>query len=129
MRPELQAQRNTLSKKLLGDYAKNNGALDFYYQRGADGQPYLFFAAATDPRPQPGYKYASPGFFADPELTQKLSTKAAGTSGDSVHEKLRLSAGETTVYVKDEAGHTYRLRLVVGDDSTEISVFASRRIP
>lgn len=129
MRPELQAQRATLSKKLLGDYAKNNGALDFFYQRGADGKPYLFFAAESDPRPQAGYKYAAPGFFADPELTQKLSSKAAGTSGDSVHEKLSLSAGETTVYVKDEAGQTYRLRLVVGDDPTEISVFASRRIP
>ncbi|HEX6244024.1 MAG TPA: Ig-like domain-containing protein, partial [Polyangiales bacterium] len=46
MRPALQQQRAKLSQRLLGDYKKNNGAVDFYYRKGADGAAYIFFVAA-----------------------------------------------------------------------------------
>ncbi len=128
MRPELQRQRRILSDRLLGDYAANNGAVDFYYRRGADNEPYLFFAAAEDPRPTDAYAYKKPGFFADADLSQKLSTKNAGTSGDSSHEKLALSTGETTVYMEDDQAKVYRLRIVVGADAAEIQVYISRKV-
>lgn len=128
MRPELQKQRHTLSDRLLGDYRRNNGAVDFYYRRGADGLPYVFFVAESDPLPHDRYDYQKPGFFADPELTNKLSTKAPGTSGDSEHEKLRLLPGETTVYAQDDGGNVFRLRFVVGDDADEIRVFVARKV-
>lgn len=128
MRPELQAQRQKLSDKLLGDYAKNNGAVDFYYRRGADNKPYLYFVDAADPRPVATYTYKKPGFFADAELLTKLSSKAAGTSGDSVHEKLLLAAGETTAYMRDDKDELFRLRIVLGDEPTEIEVFVSKKV-
>jgi hypothetical protein len=130
MRPELQRQRHKLSDRLLGDYQRNNGAVDFYYRRGADNAPYLFFAAASDPLPDSEYTYTQPGFFADEALTTKLSSTAAGTSGDSVHEKIALPTGETTLYVKDETSSVFRLRCVVGapGDAGEISVFVARKV-
>ncbi len=128
MRPELQNQRAKLSDKLLGDYRKNNGAVDFYYKRGADNDPYLFFAAPGDPLPGNSYGYTQPGFFADEGLTNKLSSTAAGTSGDSTHEKLQLPEGETTVYVRDDLNQIYRLRFVREADPTEIRVFASKKV-
>jgi hypothetical protein len=127
MRPELQRQRHVLSDMLLGDYQQNNGAVDFTYRHGADGAPYLFFTAASDPRPDASYTYAQPGFFADEALTTKVSTTTAGTSGDTEHEKLKLAPGEITVYVKDETGSLFRLRCVVSD-SSEIQVFVARKV-
>ncbi|MFT3928125.1 MAG: hypothetical protein QM778_36690 [Myxococcales bacterium] len=125
---ELQKQRNVLSDKLLGDYKKNNGAVDFYYKRGADSKPYLFFAAAGDPLPSGVYNYTKPGFFADETLGTKLSNTAAGTSGDSAHEKLSLATGETTVYMRDDLNQVYRLRFVAEADPTEIRVYASKKV-
>jgi hypothetical protein len=127
MRPELQRQRHVLSDKLLGDYEENNGAVDFTYRRGADGAPYLYFTAASDPLPDDAYTYEKPGFFADEALTTKLSSTAAGTSGDSAHEKLKLENGETTVYVSDETGSIFRLRCVVGAGD-DIQVFVARKV-
>ncbi|MEY4514981.1 MAG: hypothetical protein RLZZ450_7103, partial [Pseudomonadota bacterium] len=129
MRPRLQEQRHKLSDQLLGDYAKNNGAVDFYYRRGADNTPYLYFVAPSDPRPSAGYGYTKPGFFVDPALTTKLSTTAAGTSGDSVHEKLALPLNKTTtVYMSDDAGQLERLSFVVGSDPSEIEVLVAKRV-
>lgn len=129
MRPRLQEQRHKLSDQLLGDYAKNNGAVDFYYRRGVDNAPYLFFVAPSDPRPIASYGYTKPGFFADPALTTKLSTTAAGTSGDSVHEKLALPLNKTTtVYMSDDAGQLERLSFVVGSDPSEIEVLVAKKV-
>jgi hypothetical protein len=127
VRPTLQDQASMLSDMLLGDYAANNGPVDFYYRRGADDVPTLFFVAPTDPRPTPGYSYENPGFFSDATLTTKVSTTHLPGSGDTDHEKVRLSTGETVLYAEDEAGSIYRLRFVVGADPTEIAVYVSRR--
>lgn len=128
MRPRLQEQRQKLSERLLGDYRKNNGAVDFYYRRGADGAPYLFFVAPSDPLPTLEYNYTKPGFFSDEALSDKVSTIEAGTSGDDAHEKLALRAGETVVYVSDAAGQVARLRLVVGADPSEIELYLSKKV-
>ncbi|MEZ4329545.1 MAG: Ig-like domain-containing protein [Polyangiales bacterium] len=127
VRPVLQGQASTLSDMLLGDYAANNGRVDLFYARGADGVPTVYFAAAGDPRPGAPYGYARPGFFSDAALTSMVSTRTVPGSGDTEHEKLRLAVGESTVFAQDEDGGVYRLRFVVGADPTEIAVYVSRR--
>lgn len=129
VRPVLQAQASTLSDMLLGNYWENNGPVDFYYRRDAAGVATLFFVAASDRFGSQGYAYAKPGFFADVNLTTKLSSLSIAGSGDAAHEKLRLPVGETVVYTQDEGGFVYRLRFVVGADDTEIVCFVSRRTP
>lgn len=128
MGPALQSQRAMLSKNLLGDYSKNNGNVDFYLRKGADGARYLHFVAASDPRPTAAYSYTKPGFFSDAGLTQKISSKAIPASGDSVHEKLALPPGERTVYVQDSTGRPYRLRITVPAQATaDVEVRVARR--
>lgn len=115
VRPTLQAQKATLSQSLLGDYKQNNGDVDFYLKRGADSALYLFFTHATDPTPAP-YANAKPGFFDDEALTSKVSSTAAGTSGDTVHEKWKLQAAgapDVTLYAQDPAGTVYRIKVHV----------------
>jgi hypothetical protein len=134
IRPSLQQQRHKLSRRLLGDYAKNNGDVDFYLQRGADGRHYLFFAAASDPRPNGTYTYEKPGFFADEALTQKVSRIDLAAAGDATHEKLALSAGEQTVYAQSEEGELFRLRVVtpeddaMGNPAPEVALFVARKV-
>jgi hypothetical protein len=120
MRPALQAQRAKLSDQLLGDYQTNNGAIDFFYQLGADNKPYLNFVAASDPLPK-AYAYDKPGFFADAALTQKLSTN------DGVHERLPVTQS-ATFYLKDDTGAVIRVRTVVPTDPSEIEVYVSRKV-
>ncbi len=127
VRPVLQGQASRLSDMLLGDFAANNGRVDFFYARDTDGTPTLFFAAPSDPRPGAPYAYAQPGFFADVERTSRLSQTTLPGSSDTEHEKLRLAVGETVTYLEDEAGDVYRVRFVVGDDATEINAFVARR--
>ena len=130
IRPYLQDQASFLSSRLLGDYAKNNGLLDFFYRRGSDGVPYLFFAAAGDPRPRPGYAYKHPGFFRDAALTSasKASATNISGSGDTAHEKVMLGAGATVLYVEDETGAIYRLRFDVSPtNTTEITVRVAKK--
>lgn len=132
IRPNLQAQAEFIAKTILGKFWKHNDNLDFYYRRGSDGgAPILFFAAPSDPRPDPNnpeelatYGYAKPGFFADPELATRLSKTALDGVADTEHEKLQLPVGETTVYMQDDAGKKYSLRFFVptGADPTEIVV-------
>jgi hypothetical protein len=119
VRPYLQDQSSELSKGLLGDYAKNNGAVDFFYQLGQDGERYLYFIAMGDPRPISDYKYKHPGFFDDEALSKKASDSAAGGSGDVAHEKLKLSTGDRTVYIEDDLGGLYRLRISTPAKATD----------
>jgi len=131
VRPALQAQASTLSSRLLGDYSRNNGQLDLFYRRGADGAPYLFFAAAGDPRPMTGYRYTRPGLYSAATLdaAARVSRTDIAGSGDTTHEKLRVTPGETTLYAQDESGAVYRLRVVVmAGRESEITVALSRRM-
>lgn len=130
VRPYLQKQGPQLSKGLLGDYAKNNGAVDLFYQSGKDGAPYLMFIAATDPRPITTYGYAKPGFYEDQALTKKVSATTDGGSGDTAHEKLKLTPGDRTIYLSDDTGKLYRLRITVpAGAKPEITVRVSVHLP
>lgn len=124
VRPALQAQASKLSDILLGDYKKNNGTVDFYYRRASDGRPYVFFVAPEDLPDGAAYPYASPGFFASPDLsaTSKLSARELPGVGDTLREKLVLDPGETVVFAEGRDGIVRRLRFVAGDDPTSIEV-------
>jgi hypothetical protein len=124
MRPGLESQKSVLAERLLGDYRRNNGAVDFYLW-GTPGNLYLFFVHSTDPLPA-SYAYTKPGFFSDAALTQKVSTTAALTSGDAVHEKIRLGSSALTVYAQDASGAVYRLE-VQPAQSDRVVLRASRK--
>jgi hypothetical protein len=130
-RPFLQEQAPKLSDLLLGDYWKNNDPVDFYYRRGADGVPYLFFVEPEDLAPGAAYNYSRPGFFTCPDLEDscKVSAKELAGAGDTAHEKLRLDAGETVLYARDDGGDTYRLRAIVPPtpDPIEITLRISKK--
>lgn len=126
VRPYLQAQAGKISDKLLGDYKKNNGAVDFYYRRGTDGLPYLFFVTADDLADgTPADIYKNPGFFSCPAVTAdcKVSTLTLDGAGDTTHEKVKLAAGDTTLYLQDDLGGVYRATFTVPEgDAAEIGV-------
>jgi hypothetical protein len=128
VRPFLQAQSSEIAGYLLGNYKDNNGPVDFYYRRADDGQPYLFWVAPGDLREGDPYGWAQPGFYADPSLTEKLSSTQLGV-GDSSHEKLAVVAGETTVYAADDDGDVYRIRIFAPEGGLEeITVFIAKQI-
>lgn len=109
----------------LEDLAKNLtantfGFADFYYWKPKPGGPveaegdWLFFVTqedipVDDDGPARAYNYANPGFFADADLTEKLSTTAE-IGGDDTHEKLRIAAGDV-LYVEDDSGRVYRINV------------------
>jgi hypothetical protein len=133
VRPYLQMQAGKISDLLLGDYKKNNGALDFYYRRGADGIPYLFFVTPADlPDGTPDDHHKNPGFFSCPEVSAdcKVSKLELGDAGDSTHEKVKLAPGATTLYLQDDTGQTYRAAFTVPEsgDPVEIGVRVSPKL-
>jgi hypothetical protein len=129
VRPYLQAQASDIAGYLLGNYKDNNFPVDFYYRRADDGVPYLFFVTPEDLKDGEPYGWTSPGFFADPDLQDKLSSTMQAGVGETAHEKLAITPGESLVYTADDEGTTYRLRIVAPEgDPTEITIYASPRI-
>ncbi|MEO0601387.1 MAG: hypothetical protein AAF211_08130, partial [Myxococcota bacterium] len=93
------------------------GAPDVFYRPVVDDgvEDWLWFLSPDDiPRPDGAperpYDYARVGFFADPALTDKVSSTAAQL-GDTTHEKLRVAPGDV-VYTGDDAGATYALHVL-----------------
>ncbi|MEM1347103.1 MAG: Ig-like domain-containing protein [Myxococcota bacterium] len=129
IRPYLQDQASLISQRLLGDWSRNNGAVDLTWRRAPDATPYLFFTAREDPRPLATYDYTRPGFFADPELTVKLSTEGPPGAPHPSHEVWSPPPGDSVVYARDDLGDTYRLRLSRAvDGSDELTVLVSRHM-
>ena len=129
VRPFLQAQASDIAGYLLGNYKENSGPVDFYYRRADDGAPYLFWVAAEDLEDAASYGWDSPGFYADSALSQKLSETEVEGLGDTVHEKLRVEAGESTVYAGDDEGGVYRIRIVAPEgDPSEVLAYVSERL-
>ena len=98
--------------------ANTFGFADFYYWRPKPGGSvelegdWLFFISeddipVDDSGPARPYNYENPGFFADAELTQKLSSTAE-VDGDDTHEKLRIEPGDV-LYVEDDSDRVYRI--------------------
>jgi hypothetical protein len=127
----LQAQRDELAERLLGDFEQNNGCLDFYYD-SLGGKPMLIYADASDPRASdcPAPVSDGAGFFADAELTTKVSTTSVSGVDDSTHEKFVLSEGEETIYAPGADGNTYRLMLDVPNlsQTTDITIAIARKV-
>lgn len=98
--------------------ASTYGFADFYYWKPKPGGSselegdWLFFVTeddipVDDDGPARDYGYENPGFFADQELTQKLSSTEE-VDGDDSHEKVRIAPGDM-LFVEDDAGRVYRI--------------------
>ncbi len=111
VRPFMQAQAPELADFLLGDFRQNNGRVDFYYRRGTDGTPALYYVAREDLHPSVDYTWPTAGFYADPALTEKLSTTQLDGFTDTIREKWVPPPDEVTVYAADDSGDVYRLRI------------------
>ena len=99
----------------------SSGAPDLYYHRTSPTAPpevfgdWLYFIAERDIPPGDDglpvrpYGYAHPGFYADPDLRDKLSGRPE-VEGDGQHEKVRVEAGDR-LFVEDDAGQVYELQV------------------
>lgn len=112
VRPFMQAQAPALAEFLLGDFRQHNARVDFFYRRGGDEQPALFYVAAEDLGPGVEYTWPKPGFYSDPQLTRKVSATRIDGFADTVHEKWVPPPEEVTLYAADDTGDVYRLRII-----------------
>lgn len=109
------------------------GDTDFYYYQpgvAGGGGDYLYFITAGDLRkdengePVRPYAYQRPGFFADAELTQKISTTEE-VDGDAEHEKVKIEPG-MTLYMEDDAGRRYAVSAGAKPSAHRISLTLKR---
>jgi len=117
VRPFLQDQASLISDLLLGNYKENNGKVDFYYRVAADNHAYLFFIHPDDLEEGAAYGYDAPGFYDCPGATPdcKVSSVEITGTGDDIHEKYKLAAGESVLYLRDDEGGLFRTRFIVPD--------------
>jgi glucodextranase-like protein len=125
IKPSLQAQAPKLSELIAGPAGLVTPRADFYFAPGDAGSGGFLFFRAPEDAPTATYPYATPGFYADARLTQKLSTKAplAGTA-DAIHEKI-AAGGEQTLYFADKAATVYELRVLGPADGGGVRVTLS----
>jgi len=108
-RPVLEAQKDVLSKALLGDHSSYSSTCDLFAVKAGNGDLWLYHTAPSD---VPGMveTHASPGIYSDPLLLQKASTTADQGLGDTLHEKLRIpEGGLPPLYVADVDGSVWRI--------------------
>lgn len=110
-RPFLQQQGSALAQFILGNFRERSGAVDFYYRRADDGTAMLYFVAQSDLAEGLGYGWQTPGFFADAALTQKVSATQIDGVTDTAHEKLSVEGGEQVVFMQDDAGRRFQVRI------------------
>ncbi len=116
LRPKLHEQEDKLSELLVGSSGLAKSKADIYYAPAQAGNGALLFRLPDDTGG--GVSYAKPGFFADAQLTQKVSSTAAGFgSADTTHEKVEAKVG-AVYYAQDEDGMTYQLTILDRDAST-----------
>jgi len=113
------------------------GAADFFYVRGIESLPadeqgdWLFFVheddIAIDDEGQPvrDYGYATPGFFADAALGNRVSSTDS-VDGDVVHEKVRIEPGDE-LYFADDDGRVFRIAVLEKPSRARIA-FALTRV-
>ena len=96
----------------LASFVTENGvgATDVYY-RPLAGEDWLYFVQPDDlpltaEGPARPYDYETVGFFADPELTIRVSTRAAGD-----HERVSVVPGDV-LFVADDTGAAYQLEVL-----------------
>lgn len=128
VRPFLQAQASDIAGYLLGNYKENSGPVDFYYRRADDGATYLFWVTSDDLLDGLPYGWETPGFYADVDLSEKVSSTNIGGVGEGAHEKLRVEPGDDKiVYATDDEGGVYKIHIVAPDDTSEITVYVAKR--
>lgn len=110
-RPFLQQQGPDLARFILGNFRERSGAVDFYYRRADDGTAMLYFVAPEDLADGLGYGWQTPGFFADAALTQKVSATQVDGVADTTHEKLTIEGGEQIVFMQDDTGRRFQVRI------------------
>ncbi|MBZ5713358.1 acetyltransferase [Nannocystis pusilla] len=112
-----------------------DGDADFYYFKPpptAQGErgDYLYFVTEADLRkdadglPARPYGYERPGFFADPDLTDKVSS-TADIDGDATHEKVRVAPGDV-LYVEDDDRRRYKLAVLDKPSANNIALEITR---
>ncbi len=126
MRPILQSQADLMAKIIAGRYWAHNDDLDVFVFPGLPSQnPYLFFVAPSDIRPDPAnpdqpkpYAYLRPGFFSKPDLSEssRVSAKVIANVDDTEHEKISLAVGERLLYAQDDEENIYELTIFVPKD-------------
>jgi hypothetical protein len=115
LRPKLAQQETKLSELLVGNAGLASSGADLFYLEGASGEGALLYRGPNDG--SEARSYPKPGFFADPALTQKVSSSAAGFGvDDSTHEKVAAKLG-ATYYVADESGAAFELKVSERDAS------------
>lgn len=112
------------------------GDADFYYVRvGDEGSApergdWLFFVTEEDLRlddegaPVRDYSYDAPGFFADRDLSTKVSSTEA-VAGDVDHEKVRVEPGDV-LYVLDDADQRFEIRVGQKPSRSWLSIEVTR---
>jgi hypothetical protein len=111
LRPQMEMQKADLSRIILGDRSSYRANVAFYLVKGRDDNEYLFFTAAGDIPGASPYPYSKPGFFRDAALTDKASTRDAGGSGDTSHEKVAATA-PATYFIRNADNRVYRVELL-----------------
>ncbi|MCB9703815.1 MAG: acetyltransferase [Myxococcales bacterium] len=107
----------------------------FYYQPERSNSPnlqgdYLYFVTEADIRkdaealPVREYTYARPGFFADPDLSDKVSNLQV-IDGDETHEKIKVVTGDV-LYMEDDAGRRFKLSVGEKPSPSRISLEITR---
>jgi len=105
------------------------GDSDFFYVR-ADGVDYLYFVLPDDiPRQGDGvlvreYAYEHPGFYADQDLSRKLSDTTL-VDGDRDHEKVAIAPGDV-VFVQDDRGKVYEVLVDDKPSTAHVSLTITR---
>lgn len=111
LRPTLMAQRDELSRRLVGAGALAASAVDVYFVPSSDAAAsgFLFFRSAADGA---GPTYRTVGFFEDAALTRRASvaTALAGTT-DTTHEKVLATPGRV-VFSRDDSGAVFQLTVL-----------------
>lgn len=116
-------QKNPAALAALAELLNENtdGSADFYYYvPKADNDDavrgdWLYFINPDDIAnnssgdPLRKYSYAHPGFYADPDLTDKLSSTAV-IDGDDAHEKVKIEPGDV-LYIEDDAGSVFKIEV------------------
>lgn len=80
---------------------------------------------APDAAPETRRVYAHEGFFADAELTTKLSAPTP-LAGDTAHEKLRVAPGDVLFCGDDTEGRRYRLDILPKPSRSHVRVRVTR---
>lgn len=136
IRENIQADPGALLDVAAGLLDNTFGEADFYYYRPDRNAPeeiqgdYLYFVAPQDiglddeGNPVRPYDYEAPGFYADPDLTERISS-LEDIEGDTSHEKLRINPGDT-FYVGDNAGRVYQIDVLEKAGLTTIELRLTR---